>query len=199
MANLLITLLAIGMGAALLAAGINYGGAAYYEARAEARATELIAQAAKVSQALFSWSRSNNGIRTLPNDKDWSDGTATDLMSTGTGLYLDRLPRLDSYANGLKDTTDFYFTAVPISNVAWAARGTAFDSLAASLTDNGVCNAVARIARGTNAMPVPSASTTNLSTAMAANKSTFDCVYYDANSNGNWDSGESMFFIYRVF
>jgi hypothetical protein len=63
-----------------------------------------------------------------------------------------------------------------------------------------VCKAIARLSRGDTAAPrfrnVSGATLGDFSTPMSV--SDFDCVVNDANNNSTLDSGESMFFIYKV-
>lgn len=198
MANLLVTMIAIGLVSVISVMGITYIGNVYNESQANAQATQLISSAAKVASAMRSWSRTNGS--TTFSDTNWSDGTATDLINSNN-QYLDNLPQLGSYAQG-NGSSDVYFKAMPLANVAWVQEGLSFDSLFAVITSRGVCNAVARLARGDSATPtartgVSGATMVDFSGVMA--NGDFNCAYNDANSNGTLDSGESMFFLYKVF
>jgi len=212
MANLLIAILAIALIAALSAMALNYGGTIYIGGQADVQATEITAQASKVANALQSWSRAN-GSRQLSSGAgvDWSNGTPLDLIN-GSNMYLDTLPKLGVYAHG-NGGTDYYFKAMPIAAVEWnneggtTANSTNFDSLFAIITAMPVCNSIARLSRGESATPliigagttvtVTASTPVDFSTVMA--NSDFDCVYNDTNNNGTLDSGESMFFLYKVF
>lgn len=205
MANLLIVILSIALAAAVSVIAVNYAGTVYITAQADAQATEIVAQSAKVASALRTWSFANGGSTTL-TDVDWSDGTATDLIS-GTNMYLDALPRLGSYAQG-NGSSDYYLQPMPISNIAWGNEGLNFTTLFATITSIPVCNAIARASRGESAVPLIisagstltiAAGTTGTSFSSVMAGSDYDCVYNDANSNSTLDNGESMFFLYKVF
>lgn len=201
MSNLMIAMMAIALVSALAVTSINFSGTAYIEARADAEAATLVAQAKKVGDAMKSWSRVNNS-RTF-TDTNWADGTATDLISS-SNMYLDALPKLGTGVLGLDGGTDYYFKAMPISNVSISGpdnEGVTFDSLAAGITNDALCKAIARMSRGDTANPLfrnVSGSTLGSFVTPMAN-SDFDCVVNDANNNSTLDSGESMFFIYKVF
>lgn len=199
MSNLLIGILAIALIAAISVLGANYGGSIYLEARADAQAAELVGNAAKVASAMRAWTYANGGSRTF-SDTDWSDGTATDLIS-GSNMYLDALPKLGSYAQG-NGSSDYYFKAATLSNVAWASEGVNFDTLFAVITDKSVCKAVGRLAGGTDSSTPVYRNTAGATMGdFSSNLSGYDfqCVVNDANNNSAIDSGESMFFLYKVF
>lgn len=197
MSNLIISMMAIALIAVLALTSINYSGTIYFEARADAEAATLVGQAKKIADAMRSWSRVNNS-RTF-TDTSWSDGTATDLISS-SNMYLDALPRLGEGVQG-NGASDYYFKALTLSNVAWASEGQSFDIVFAVITNDALCKAVARLSRGDSAVPIfrAVAGATMGSFTSNMSGSDFDCVVNDANSNTTIDSGESMFFIYKVF
>ena len=216
MASLIIAILAIALISTISVIALNYGGTIINTAQADAQASELVANATKVANALRSWSRNNGGGSTLTETATkscsngrsacWETGTALDLIS-GSNMYMDVLPLLGSYAQG-NGSSDYYFKAMPISNIAWGNEGTNFTSLFAVITSMSVCNAVARLSRGDSAVPLIisagstltiSSTTTGTSFATVMANSDFDCAYNDVNSNSTLDSSESMFFIYKVF
>lgn len=205
MANLIVAVMAIALASVLATVAFNYVGSLYTDGRADAQAAQLISDSAKVASALRSWSRVNGGSTTL-SDTNWSNGAPTDLIN-GSNMYLDALPQLGSYAQG-NGSTDYYIKTMPSSNIAWGNEGTNFNCLFAVITSVGVCKAIARLSRGDTATPliisagstltISSGTTgTNFSTVMA--NSDFDCVFNDVNNDGNIDSGDSMFFLYKVF
>jgi hypothetical protein len=211
MANLIVSILAIVLMGALSVIGINYAGTIYLESQADAQASELVANATKVASAMRSWVNANGS--TTFTDTNWSNGQPLDLIN-GSNMYLDALPQLGSYAQGnvAVTPTDYYFKAMPIANIQWANEGKNFDSLFAVITSMPVCKAIARLARGDSALPLARTGTTSpgmgdfsnatsnikTSTGTVTGIGEFDCVFDDDNANGTLDSGESMFFIYKV-
>ncbi len=194
MSQLIITIIAIALGAATLTSGVYYGGEAFMRARMYSQAVTLVAKAGKVGGALQNWAQAS-GTHTL-TDTNWSDGTATDLVPT----YLDALSTIGPYAQG-NGSTDNYFKTMPLANVQWANEGVNFDSLIAIITDSKMCQAIARLAGSSTSTPlyrnVSGSTMGDFSANMAAND--FQCVVNDANNNSVIDSGEYMFFIYKVF
>ncbi|HCM83679.1 MAG TPA: hypothetical protein DIS76_03840, partial [Rhodospirillaceae bacterium] len=162
------------------------------------------ANAKKVADAAQAWVRVNNS-RTF-TDTNWTDGTATDLIS-GSNMYLDALPKLTENTNGLDSLlaiTDTNFKAMPIASVSITptdTEGTNFNCLMAVVTSTALCKSIARLSRGDSANPrfrnVSGSTLGDFSTPMSSSR--FDCVVNDANNNSTLDSGESMFFIYKVF
>ncbi len=198
MSNLMIAMMAIALVSALAVSALNFSGTIYTEARADAEAATLVASAKKLSEAMRSWSRVNNS-RTF-TDTTWSDGTATDLIST-SNMYIDALPRLGAGVQG-NGGSDYYFKAMTLSNVAWASEGQNFNILFAVITNDALCKSVSRLSRGSNAAPiyrtgVLGATMGSFTSVMGS--SDFDCAVNDSNNNSTIDSGESMFFIYKVF
>lgn len=165
--------------------------------RADGYASTLVGKAANISNALQAWSTQNQS-RTL-SDTSWSDGTATDLVPT----YLDILPPITPYAQG-NGSTDKYFKAMPISNISFSSpnnEGTNFDCLFAVITDANLCKAIARLSGNATTTPIyrniAGSTMGDFSSNMAG--ADFQCVVNDANNNSAIDSGETMFFIYKVF
>jgi hypothetical protein len=200
MSNLIVTILALGLISALSVAAINYSGSVYMEARSDGQAAEIVAQANKVANAMRSWTRASRS--TTFTDTNWADGTAADL-SENNNRYLDALPRLGEYALGLDGGTDYYFKAMPLATTSITGpdnEGVNFSILISGITSMPVCKAIARLSRGDTAAPrfrnVSGATLGDFSTPMSV--SDFDCVVNDANNNSTLDSGESMFFIYKV-
>lgn len=205
MSNLVISLLVVALTGILMVTGLPYIGTIYSESQANAQAAELVANAAKVATALRAWSQTNGSRAT--GDSSWSAGTSAALIG-GSNQYLDSLPMLGSYAQG-NGSSDYYFKAMPLSAVMWNNEGgtstSGFDGLFAVITSTGVCNAVARLARGDSAVPTKAGTSISISSATPVDFSgylanaDFNCAYADANSNNTLDSGESMFFLYKVF
>lgn len=200
MSNLMIAMMAIALIAGLALVSINFSGTIYFESRADAEAATLVAQAQNVAEGMRSWVRAN-GTRTF-TDTNWADGTATDLAS-GSNMYIDALPKLVTNAAGLDGGSDYYFKAMPLTSVSISGpdnEGTNFNILIASVTSDALCKAIARLSRGDSANPkyrnVSGATLGDFSSPMYGLQ--FDCVVNDANNNSAIDSGESMFFIYKV-
>ena len=102
MANLIITVISIALVAVAALMGAYYGGSAFMDGQAKARANAIVLGAEQVAGALRLYAVNNGGSLTLTNG-NWLSGTSVDLVPK----YLSSLPYYE-FANALN--YEHYFT-----------------------------------------------------------------------------------------
>lgn len=123
MFSLIITIISIALVAALAIATIYYGGSAFTQGSAKAKASTLVAQAQQL-----------NGARALYFNATGNNPTTMgDLTSGGTYLQAEPLPPADVTTGG-----------------AWTVNASSFE---VDVTSSAVCEKVNETATGTAALP----------------------------------------------
>ncbi|HCM83334.1 MAG TPA: hypothetical protein PKW15_01925 [Alphaproteobacteria bacterium] len=96
MANLIITIISIALVAIAAIMGAYYGGAAYLEGQAKARAASFISQGEQIANAWRAWSVDRGGTTALP-DYDWTDGSSDLVPAYLTAIPIIPTPDYESW------------------------------------------------------------------------------------------------------
>ncbi len=189
MANLIITIISIALVAVAALMGAYYGGTAFLEGQAKAKANQIIAAAQQIDGAVNLWRANNAGAANLP------DAAFNFLVSQG---YLSSIPQLvaedgetgawaQPLCNGPIAQYDFSDVGPGCSVTAgftpsrYVVRSTSANG---SNNADAICRQIAKIAGGASAVP------NNDGLLNPGRK--FDCVRY-VEANSGW------IFVYQLF
>ena len=187
MANLIITIISIALVAVAALMGAYYGGAAFLEGQAKARANALVNKASQIGGAWVAFSASQGGSRTIT---PWS---------TLVPAYLQEVPINDFEPAG---ATISGWDIIPYGSgddqsYVWGGNDFStnnHDTLIAQINSQAVCLRIRKMSAGEAATlsdhgagdPVG-----NGGGGIVAANGKFDCLFYDVD--------DTYFFIYRAF
>jgi hypothetical protein len=190
MANLIITIISIALVAVAAIMGAYYGGTAFLEGQAKARANAIINKAQQIGAAWILYTSTNGGARDIT---PWS--------SLVTGSYLQSTP-INDFQPTAAAITGWDLVPYGLSDGDFYSNGNTFattnhDTLVAEINDNKTCLAIHRMSAGASATlsdvaggdPISAGSAT-----ITASNGKFDCLLFARGS-----SDDQFLFIYRVF
>ncbi|HRJ12306.1 MAG TPA: hypothetical protein PKW15_03570 [Alphaproteobacteria bacterium] len=203
MANLIITIISIALVAVAALMGAYYGGTAFMEGQAKARAVKVINDFAQIEGAIKLYGVNNAGTSVLPGAPFYNPvaGDWSVLIPT----YMANEPTADEASGAL----------VRYMCAKLASGGLGYDeTLACSDTTNSVydgsfliapvseatCRAAVRMANNGAFTSFYDLSTGNIPALMdigSANEKKFECAYLDDSSGGIIDGGEYYWLFYR--
>lgn len=200
MANLIVTIMAIGILAAASLAGLYYGGQAYMDAQSTAEANAIVSQATQIESAWRAWVRDNGGTLRTDSNSNWASDPAT-LTNFSSYLAVIPHPNIDiTVQSGGNAATPGNYYLFDRSNCA--ASGTyALDSIALELKPTSkaaaICTKLSSLSGSNSGVPL-AVSNPYCNWDLEPTAKYF-CAYKDANANGQLDATEQRFLIFKVF
>ena len=179
MANLIITIISIGLVAIAAIMGAYYGGTAFLQGQDQAYANTVVAQGEQIVDAWTAYTSQTGGSYT-----GISDISSLSLSPTYLGSLPIAPPQVanSTTSSGWASTNFSTWHIADLTNIATSpTTSTSQNGVYFRTTDdnNGVntCVYVSQIAAGLSAQPTSISSSTNLTVSNTATRK-FDCVYY---------------------